>query len=176
MAVAKRKKRFFDVDISSLKKTTQLQAYEIEELEGRILNYDLTRLLRGKNMLGQFIVHVSGGSAGAEPRALKLLPTFIRRMIRKGTHQVEDSFTAETKDSKVIIKPFMITRRKVARAIRTSLRSKAREELLAYAKEKTAAQIFDDILKNSVQKELSLKLKKIYPLSLCEIRIFSIKK
>jgi ribosomal protein S3AE len=47
--------------------------------------------------------------------------------------------------------------------------------LIAYAKGKTSEKIFEDILKNSIQKELSFKLKKIYPLSLCEIRIFKIK-
>ena len=175
MAQAKRKKRFFDVDIPILKKETQLQAYELEELEGRILNYDMTRLLRGKNMLAKFIVHVKEGRAEAMQREVKLLPTFIRRMVRKGTHQVEDSFEVQAKDSKVIIKPFLITRRKVPRAIRTAVRNKAREELISYAQEKTAKQIFEDILKNSIQKDLSLKLKKIYPLSLCEIRIFKIK-
>ena len=96
-------------------------------------------------------------------------------MIRKGTNQIDDSFEAQTKDSRVVIKPFLITRKKVAREIRKSLRNKTKEELLAYAKERTSTQIFDDILKNSIQKELSFKLKKIYPLSLCEIRVFKIK-
>ena len=33
-----------------------------------------------------------------------------------------------------------------------------------------------EIMKNRIQKPLSLKLKKIYPLSLCEIRVFKIEK
>ena len=44
MAIAKRKKIFFDVEIPLLKKNTQLQAYEIEELDGKFIRYDLTRL------------------------------------------------------------------------------------------------------------------------------------
>ena len=175
MAQAKRKKRFFDVEIPILNKETQLQAYEIGELNGRFLSYDLTRLLRGKNVLAQFKVNVADGKAEAFPIGLKVLPSFIRRMVRKGTHQVDNSFIAETKDGKVIMKPFLITRRKVARAVRTALRNRAKEELMAYAKERTSEQIFDDVIKNSIQKELSLKLKKIYPLSLCEIRILKIK-
>ncbi|MEK6829361.1 MAG: hypothetical protein AABY15_04485, partial [Nanoarchaeota archaeon] len=175
MAIAKRKKRFFDVEIPILNKETQLQAYDIKELDGKFLSYDLTRLLRGKNMLAQFKVSVSGDKAIANPRALKIMPSFLKRMVRKGTHQVDDSFEVQTKDSKAIIKPFAITRRKVPRAIRTALRNKAKEELMFYALEKTAVQIFEDIIRGSLQKELSLKLKKIYPLSLCEIRIFKIK-
>ena len=175
MAQAKRKKRFFDVEIPIINKETQLQAYEVEELNGRFLSYDLTRLLRGKNILAQFKVIVKDGKAEALPIALKVLPSFIRRMVRKGTHQVDDSFVAETKDGKIEIKPFMITRRKVARAIRTALRNKTKEELLTYAKGRTSEQVFDDVLKNSIQKDLSMRLKKIYPLSLCEIRILRIK-
>ena len=48
MAQAKRKKRFFDVEIPLINKETQLQAYEISELDGRFMKYDLTRLIRGK--------------------------------------------------------------------------------------------------------------------------------
>ena len=175
MAQAKRKKRFFDVEIPILKKETQLQAYELNELEGRILSYDLTRLLRGKNMLAQFKVSVKQDKAEASPIDVKILPSFIRRMVRKGTHQVDDSFVVETKEGKVIIKPFLITRRKVPRAIRTALRNSAKEILTDYAKERTPFQMFEDVLKNSLQKELSIRLKKIYPLSLCEIRILKIK-
>ena len=175
MAIAKRKKRFFDVEIPILNKETQLQAYELSELEGRTLIYDLTRLLRGKNILAQFRVNVKGDKAEAEPREIKLLPSFLRRMIRKGTNQIDDSFEVQTKDFKVLIKPFLITRRKVPRAIRTALRNRTREELISYAQNRTGMQIFEDIIKNTLQKELSFKLKKIYPLSLCEIRIFKIK-
>jgi ribosomal protein S3AE len=45
-----------------------------------------------------------------------------------------------------------------------------------WAKELSAEGIFDDILKGKIQKELSLKLKKIYPLSLCEIRVLEVEK
>lgn len=175
MAQAKRKKRFFDVEIPAIKKETQLQGYELKELDGKTIIYDLTRLLRGKNILAQFKVTVKDDKAEAEPRGIKLLPSFLRRMIRKGTNQIDDSFEVKTKDSSALIKPFLITRKKVPRKIRKSLRNKAKEEVIAYCKERTSRQIFDEILKNSLQKELSLKLKKIYPLSLCEIRIFKIK-
>jgi len=175
MAQQKRKKRFFDVEIPILKKETQLQAYEMSELDGKILSYDLTRFLRGKNMLAQFKVTVKNDKAEAYPINVKVLPSFIRRMVRKGTHQVDDSFIVETKNGGVIIKPFLITRRKVPRAIRTALRNNARQILIDYAKGKTSLEIFEDVLKNSIQKELSLRLKKIYPLSLCEIRILKIK-
>ena len=47
---------------------------------------------------------------------------------------------------------------------------------IAYVKDKKCEEVFDEIIKNQLQKPLSLKLKKIYPLSLCEIRILEIEK
>ena len=97
-------------------------------------------------------------------------------MVRKGTNYIEDSFSTECKDAQVKIKPFLITRRKVTREVRKALRNKAKEELINYAKDKNSEEIFDDILNNKLQKQLSLKLKKIYPLSLCEIRTLKVEK
>ena len=176
MAQAKRKQKFFDVNIPSVGKETQLYAYELKDLEGRHVKYDLTRMLRGKSMIANLKIKVEGDNATAHPRELKVMPYFIRRMMRKGTNYVEDSFSAECKNATVRIKPFLITRKKVSRAVRKALREKAREELKSYVKDKTKETLFDEILKNKIQKELSLKLKKIYPLSLCEIRVFKIEK
>ena len=95
-------------------------------------------------------------------------------MVRKGTNYVEDSFSAKCKDETLRIKPFLITRRKVSRAVRKALREKAREELTNYVKDKKSEDVFNDVMQNQLQKPLSLKLKKIYPLSLCEIRILQV--
>ena len=176
MAKAKIRKKFFDVDIPILKKEAQLYAYKIEELEGRFIIYDLTRLLRGKNAVLQLKVKVEGDSAVAIPNGMTVLPYFIKKMMRKGTNYVEDSFSAKCKDAQIRVKPFLITRRKVSRAVRKALRNKAKEELIEYFKDKSSETIFQDLLKSQIQKPLSLKLKKIYPLSLCEIRVLKIEK
>jgi len=176
MAIAKRKKRFFDVEIPLIKKETQLQAFEIEELEGRFIDYDLTRILRGKNALLQLKVKINGNKLEAIPRQIKLLSSYMKRMVRKGTNYVENSFSENCKNAQLRIKSFLVTRRKVSRAVRKALRKKAKEEITDYIKEKTSEQIFDELLKNSLQRELSLKLKKIYPLSVCEIRVLKVEK
>jgi ribosomal protein S3AE len=176
MAVAKRKQRFFDVEIPILNKETQLYAYDLSELDGKTITYDLTRTLRGKSVLLTLNVKVEGDKASAYPKEFVILPYFIRRMIRKGVNYVEDSFSAETKDSKVEIKPFLITRKKVSREVRKALREKAREEIINYLKNKNSIEVFEDLIQGRMQKPLSLKLKKIYPLSLCEIRIFKVKR
>ncbi len=176
MAQAKRKKRFFNIEIPLINKETQLIAYEPETLEGKHIKYDLTRLMRGKSMILTSVVKKQGEVLTSIPKELQLMPYYLRRMIRKGTNYVEDSFSAETKDSQMRIKPFLITRRKVSRAVRKALREEARKELIEYVKDKDSEEIFQEVLRNSIQKTLSFKLKKIYPLSLCEIRILKVEK
>ena len=176
MAKAKRKKKFFDVEIPLIKRTTQLQAWEFKELDGRFIKYDLTKILRGKSMLLQLKVKIEDDKAIASPREIRLTPYFLRKMVRKGTNYVEDSFLAKCKNAQIRIKPFLISRRKISRAVRKALREKAKEELINYVKDKNTEKLFEEILKNKIQKPLSLKLKKIYPLSLCEIRILKVEK
>jgi ribosomal protein S3AE len=174
MAVAKKRKRFFGVEIPLIGKETQMQGYEISELDGKFLSYDMTRSLKGKNMVLVSKISVKNDKASAIPKKLRLMSYFLRRMMRKGTNYVEDSFSAECKDSRVRIKPFLITRRKVPRSIRRSLRNRAREELARYLKEKNSSDVFGEIVSGQLQKSLSLFLKKTYPLSLCEIMEFRV--
>jgi ribosomal protein S3AE len=171
MAIQKRKKRFFEVEIPIINKKTQIQGYEIEELANINLTYDLTRILKGKNIIIQLKTKIENHKLIADPIGIIVLPSFIRRMIRKGTDYVEDSFIIQTKNKKAIVKFFLITRRKVSRSVRKALRNKTKEELTIELSKQDLEKSLDDILKGKIQKDLSLKLKKIYPLSLCEIRV-----
>ena len=174
MAQAKRKQKFLDVEMPILKKETQLYGYDFKDIDKRTITYDLTRLLRGKGTILKLKVKIKENKAIADPIELKILPYFIRRMMRKGVNYVEDSFSIQCKDALLRIKPFLITRKKVSRAVRKALREKTKEELTEYVKNQEAETLFDEIIKNKIQKFLSLKLKKIYPLSLCEIRFFAL--
>ena len=176
MVKAKGKKKFFEVEIPLINKTTELQAYAPEDLNKRIIRYDLTRALKGKSILLQLEVKVDGEKITTVPIKTQVMPYFLKKMVRKGTNYVEDSFSTPCQDGQIRIKPFLVTRRKVSRKVRKALREKAHEELVNYAKDKKIETIFEDLLKNSIQKPLSLKLKKIYPLSFCEIRILKVEK
>ena len=49
-------------------------------------------------------------------------------------------------------------------------------EALNYVKEKNSSAIFEEAVKNELQRNLSIRMKKIYPLSLCEIRVLKVEK
>lgn len=170
MAIAKRKKKFFDVEMPLIEKTTQLIGYDIKELAGRKIKYDLTRILRGKSMLLDLDVIVDKEKATTKPKRITLLRYYLKRQVRKGTDYVEDSFETKCKDGKIKIKFLLVARRKISKAVRKALRKKAKEEIIQYAEKIEGEAIFDDIIKNKLQKYLSLSLKKTYPLSSCEIK------
>jgi len=170
------KKKFFEVEVPLLNDKFESLSTSLDALNNKTLKMDLTRHLKGKSVDLIMNIVVKDGKAQAFPKKLTLLSSFIRHMLHTGIDYVEDSFVAETKDSQVIIKPFLITRKKVSRAVRRTLRNSAKNWLVDYLKTKTDDDIFMELLSNHLQKPLSLRLKKVYPLAICEIRMFEVKK
>ena len=167
-------KQFFEVKAPLTSTKIMLYAGSSDELEGRTVKLDMSKNLRGKNL--ELVLRVKKTNEGLEahPISSRLVSAYMRRMVRKGTDYVEDSFTTNCKDYSLIVKPFLITRKKVSRAVRNELRKSTQEHLKGIMTPKTSLELFNDIMIGKIQKELSLKLKKIYPLALCEIRIFEV--
>jgi len=168
------KKKYFEVDIPLINEKAEVLADSLDQVGGKTLKLDMTRMLKGKSSEMIFSVIIKDGKAMAEPKKLTVLPYFIRHMMHVGVDYVEDSFVVESQESKLVIKPFLITRKKVSRAVKRTLRNSAKNFLQDYVKTETNDKIFDEILSGQLQKALSLKLKKIYPLGLCEIRIIQV--
>ncbi|MFA5992553.1 MAG: hypothetical protein WC796_02505 [Candidatus Pacearchaeota archaeon] len=164
------KKKFHSVEIPLLKREIELFGFSESEFEGRFVKIDLSPELKGKGIELKMKVVMKDGKPVTETKEAYLLGSFIRRMMRKGTDYVEDSFIVKSQDELLRIKPFLITRKKVSRKVRASLRNATRKELTDYAAGRKFEEIVMDMINNRIQKELSLKLKKIYPLALCEIR------
>lgn len=168
------KKGFFDVAVPLTSSKVALYSDSMESLNGRVVKLDLTRSLKGKSLELRFRVIYNDGKLSGEPMSIELAGSYVRRMMRKGTDYVEDSFIAECKDVKAVVKPFMITRNRVSRAIRNQLRKETKKHLEAYFKNRDAKELLTEIMTNKMQRDLSFKLKKVYPLALCEIRVFKI--
>lgn len=170
------KRKFFEIDVPLVNEKVESSSSSVEGLVNKTIKLDITRKLKGKSVDLIFKINLEDKQAVARPKKIVLLPFFIGHMMHKGVSYVEDSFEAETKDSKVVIKPFLITRKKVSRAVRRTLRNSAKNWIGDYLKEKEDDEVFHELLTNQFQRALSLRLKKIYPLSVCEIRVFEIKK
>ncbi len=179
MAVQKKakkgmKKSFYDIEAPITATKIKLYAGEKEELVGKTIVLDLTRNLRGKSLLLTLRVGMDGDNLVGMPFRIVMAGSYVRKIVRRGSDYVEDSFLAECKDKQVLIKPFLITHNRVSRAIIKILRNSARKCLENYVRTRSSQEIFVDITSNKIQKELAAKLKKIYPLVVSEVRWFEV--
>ena len=168
------KKSFFEVSAPLTSTKIQLYAPSPQDLNGRTVKIDLTKSLRGKNLELKIRVKNEGEKLIGIPESMKLASTYVRRVVRKGTDYSEDSIATACRDMEVKIKPLMVTRRRVSKKVLSALRESARKQLISHLKTRDAEEIFSEIIANKLQKQLAVKLKKIYPLALCEIRMFEI--
>jgi len=168
------RKSFFEVKVPLTAAKAYVYGNSVEEIDGKVIKIDLTRNLKGKNFELRLRARNINGVLQGEPISLELIGSYIRRAMRKGIDYVEDSFVTEIKEGKARVKIFLITRNKVSRAVRRELRNLARKHLETYLKSRSALEIFSELMTNKIQKELFLKLKKIYPLSFCEVRVFEV--
>ena len=174
--VVVKRKKFQSVDIPLTRTKMELVADSPEDLKDKTIKLDLTRQLKGKGVEAIVKIKIEDNKAIAHPKKIRLMSYFIRRMIRKRISYVEDSFEVPSQESIILIKPFLITRKKVSRAVRKALRNRCKNWIEDYIAEKQDNEIFEEILSNRMQRPLSLSLKKTYPLSLCEIRVLEIKR
>jgi len=119
------------------------------------------------------IREVRGEEAFTDLMGYYLPTTYIKRAVRPGKSIVEDSFKGKTKDNiAVIAKPFLITRAIVSNSVKTSLRKKCREYLIKYLSEMDYKDIMGNLLNDGLQRDLRKILEKIYPLTICQLRVF----
>lgn len=169
------KRIFYEVEAPMTAVKTYLYGSSLEEFDGKTIRLDLTKSLRGKSLELIMRIKKENAKLKAEPIKITLVGSYIRRSFRRGINYVEDSFSAPCRDAIVKLKPFLMTRKKVSRIVRKVLRNEARKYIEGYVKIRTAKELFSDIIANKIQKGLSTRLKKIYPLAMCEIRVLEIK-
>ncbi len=168
------KKGFFDVKAPITATKIQLYATDAESLDGRTVKLDMTKSLRGKGLELKLRIKYVEGELVAEPESVVLVSSYVSRAVRRGTDYAEDSFRVECRDCFARVKPLFITRRRVSKLVLKTIRSEAKEFLENHMKTRSAKEVFSEILSNKIQKQLSIKLKKIYPLAFSEIRMFEV--
>jgi ribosomal protein S3AE len=168
------RKKYIEVKIPILNSTEKVLGTP-ESLNKKTIKLDLTRQLRGKGLTMKLKIFNQNKTLIAIPSNIDLSTPYIKRMMRKRVSYIEDSFKAKCANIRVTIKPFLISRKKISRAVRKNLRNTAKEFITEYIKEKDYNEICQEILDGTLQKTMLPKLKKIYPLSFCDIRKFGTK-
>lgn len=100
-----------------------------------------------------------------------IMPAALRKVARKGKDKLENSFSAKNKDDQELrIKTVFVPRKKIKGGISSNLQNTSKELIRERLKTMTYEELITDLITRKFQSILSKDLKKIYPLSFCEIR------
>ena len=146
-----------------------------EQLNNKFVNINLSTLtnnFRDQNLNLTFRVN-SVVESRARTILVKytMLPSFLKRFVRRDKSKVGDSFIARDKNNKRIrIKPLIITHNLAAKSQQTQIRKLAKDFTKKYL-QKTSFDIFvNELIKKIFQKKLRDVLKKVTPIKFAEIR------
>jgi len=111
--------------------------YEAREGIGKPLTANLMNLTRNPKRQGTNVMFVVSGQQEdrlvTELVGMKMMPSVVRRMVRRGKNRIDDSFICMTSDRKKIrVKPFAVTRTKAKGSSRPIAERKFRS-IIKYA-------------------------------------------
>lgn len=150
-------------------------ASEPELLKGRGVKINLymaTKNIKKQHIEVRFkIVELRGSDCITDFVGYEISQGHVRRLVKRAKCRVDDSFIADTKDGKKIrIKSLVLTRDKAQHSILTALRKATKEYLIKKANELEYNAFLNTTIIGDIQKDLKNELRKIYPLSVAEIR------
>lgn len=176
----KKKKRWVQIFASTPFNDVKIgESYvsEPNQLVGRYLEsnlMDLTNDVKKQNI--KIIFKIAGANenkATADFVGYELVANLIKRVVRRFKSKIDDSFVVETNDNiKVRTKIIILTKSKTVHSILTKLRARTREYLVSTTKKLNYEEFSNELLNHNIQKNLRDILKKIYPVSVVEIRHF----
>lgn len=150
-----------------------------EKLIGRTVTANLANLtgdIRQQAVTLRFVVNSLDGESGvADAVGYEMAPSAIRRMVRRGSDRIDESFSCETSSGqKVIIKPMLVTKTITKSAVHGSLRKTLLASLARQVKKHTFESLINEIITSKLQMAVKSELKKIYPLKSVEIKSLKI--
>jgi ribosomal protein S3AE len=149
--------------------------YDPREALGKPIAVNLMTLTRNPKQQGINVSFLITGQhedkLTSDFTGFRIMPSVVRRMMRRGRDKIEDSFLCTTSDGKKIrIKPIIVTRSKAKSSILAALRKSMRQYLAKTASKTTYEQLSKDIIDHRLQREMRSAIAKIFPVSTCEIR------
>tara|TARA_Y100000310_G_scaffold339544_1_gene432542 strand:- start:791 stop:1363 length:573 start_codon:yes stop_codon:yes gene_type:complete len=147
---------------------------ESEDLIGKEVKVNMMFVAKTRNSnirLTFQVTNTKEGTGITELTSYKILPSYVKRMVRKRKSKLDISQVIKSKEGKEFtIKYVILTRGKVSKGVLTSIGKSARELILSESNKKPSKKVFDDVMYYSLQKDMKKKLSKIYPIGLFEVR------
>ncbi len=123
------------------------------------------------------IVDVNEDKCKTQIIRLNLLPSSIRKKVRKRKDKIENSFIVSTKDKKLVkVKPLILTANNSSKAQQKLLRKAASYLLFNEFGSKTYDEILKDMLSRNLNKKIYETLNSLHPVSSFDIRMLELVK
>ncbi len=174
-----KKKRWFPITATKMFNEMiigEIPAYEPEDLVGKTITVNMMFLTndpkKQNNRISFRIVQVDEGKTVTEVYECKILPSHVRRLVRRGKTRLDDSIVLKSKDGvNARYKPLTLTRGVTSTAVIKGLR----EKMIGYMNRKVQNNTFEDIVKELImgrfQGGLKAEMAKIFPMGVCDIRV-----
>lgn len=149
-------------------------------LEGRKVEANmmhLTRDIKKQNIKLTFLIDsIKEGKAHTKFVGYELLPSLVKRLIRRNKAKIEDSFVVNTKDNvKVRIKHVTLANDKASAPKRAAIRKVIREYFAEVLKNYTYSESIKSLLNGFLQKGVRDYTKHVASFN-CNIRVFELEK
>lgn len=173
----KKKKQWFEIIAPKLFNESvigETLAYDVKDTVGRNLSLSLMHLTHNPKKfyvnIKFEITNAAENKAFATIIGYDLSPSYIKRLVRKGTKKIDDSFLVKSKSGILEVKPTIITDGTAKFNVRSALRKKVREFFADFFIDKNIDEIVKLLIKDEIQNELKKLLNKIYPIKFSEVR------
>ena len=132
----------------------------------------LTGNIKRQNTNIQFEAHsTQGEKILTHVKKIDLVPSFIKRKVRRHRDRIDESFICETKDKKHLrIKPMVVTASRTSRSVQTVLKEKLLETMVKTINNTTYEDLMQDIINFKLQRNIRSALSQTHPIYDVEIR------
>ena len=167
-----KRKVWFNVIAPSIFNSREIGETYLEKVEqgvGRKMTVslrDLTGSMRDQNVRVKLALNeVKANSLHSTPIGYSIVPTFVKRLVRKRTSRLDDVFTIKTKDGKpVIVKMLIVTYGSVNKSMATTLRMKVRSLMKADLSKNDFESFISRLVSLKVQHPIKKIVNKFFPI------------
>jgi small subunit ribosomal protein S3Ae len=133
---------------------------------------NITNDIKKQNITISFIIDtLQGSNLTTKPIGYEMIPSAIKRLVRRRRNRLDESFMCYTQDKILIrIKPFMLTRTKTIGSNVYNLRMMMIEKVVAYVAAHPYERLIPLIVNHKLQNDIKNELNKAYPMKNFEIR------
>lgn len=123
------------------------------------------------------ITKVENNILQTEITGFRLITAAVKKMSHRGRDRIGGSFIIATKDGKNLrVKPILVTKGRAKGAVLTHLRRDVVNSLVTMIGEYTYDDLIKELCGHQFQRQLQQKIRKIYPVGVCEIRYLALAK